>query len=228
MIVILFFLHFIAFWLTVLYSSKYPTEVSSLPFRKILPQVLFNQLIITPLVGIIFFSVFNINDDIDNNLDKNLDNILDINLHKWAYSSIPYFFQWFLIGTIKFILQFLVLNSLFSSSHYLCHKNKFLFNNVHYLHHKLIIPQSAGAIYCHPIEQIFVNLLPVFIPLILIPTDPIWVYLFIIYTTYEAVMGHTPFLSKSSRHNLHHKWVRVNFDNYPYFFDKWIGTYREF
>lgn len=49
--------------------------------------------------------------------------------------------------------------------------------------------------------------------------------------TYESVKGHTPFINHliSSKHNLHHKLLNVNYDNYPYIFVKYIfKTYRDY
>ena len=133
-----------------------------------------------------------------------------------------------IIGIPRIMLQLMVLNVCFGLFHYLCHKNKWLFANIHYKHHELDTAHGAGAIYCHPIEQIFVNLLPVFLALIFTRNEFYWSCLFVIYVSYETVMGHTPFeRKKSSRHNLHHSFYTVNFGNFPYLLDKYVfGTYR--
>jgi len=125
-----------------------------------------------------------------------------------------------------FCIQLFTINMYFSFTHYLFHKNKYLFKYIHYKHHELIIPQSSGSIYCHPFEHMFVNLTSILLPIIF-QTNLICSCVLIAFVSYESVIGHTPFIGKRSRHHLHHKYFNVNFDNFPYVFDKWVlNTYR--
>jgi len=202
---ILFLSHLIPFWVTFLYTTFKKTHKSSLCLMETLPIILFNQFIITPVFITPILYYYSGRDIYYNNL-----------------------FSYITFGLIKFILQSLLLNSYFSITHYLCHKIKYLFTNIHYIHHRLIITHGAGAIYCHPLEHIFVNLSSVILPIIVFQTDLLWSSILITYVSYETVIGHTPYINKTtSRHNLHHTYFNVNFDNSPYIFDKWIfKTYR--
>ena len=211
-ILVLYILHIGFYWGTVFYCSKFPTNKSSKSFKEISFLVLFNQLIITPILFSIFIPY----------LQKNLI-ITNLTLNYY------YFIQYVFTGTIVIFIRLFFLNILFANLHYLFHRNKFLFTNIHYLHHELVITQGAGAIYCHSLEHIIVNLLPVIIPMILFPSDLFWTSLFICFVSYETVIGHTSFEDQriTSRHNLHHKLFNINFDNFPYLFDKIIGTYKD-
>ena len=72
----------------------------------------------------------------------------------------------------------------------------------------------------------FVNLTSILLPIIIFQTNLICSCVLIAFVSYESVIGHTPFIGKISRHHLHHKYFNVNFDNFPYVFDKWVlNTY---
>ena len=62
------------------------------------------------------------------------------------------------INILKFIPVLGLVNIYFSLLHYAFHKNKFLYKNIHYIHHQLIITDGFSAFYSHPIEHIFANI----------------------------------------------------------------------
>ena len=39
--------------------------------------------------------------------------------------------------------------------------HRYIYDKIHYIHHRQIIPLGFGAIYAHPLEHLFVNLLPI-------------------------------------------------------------------
>jgi sterol desaturase/sphingolipid hydroxylase (fatty acid hydroxylase superfamily) len=204
--IILFCSHLIPFWVTVAYTSTKETLKPSVSFHKTLPIILFNQFVTT----ICFISPFLNNYPL-----------------KWT-SMISNYSSYILMGMITLFLQMFVLNIYFAITHYACHKIKYLFKYIHYLHHGLVITHGAGSIYCHPFEHMFVNLGSVLLPILLFKTDVFWSSILIAYVSYETVIGHTSYVNKiKSRHHLHHKYFNVNFDNTPYLIDKWIfNTYR--
>ena len=85
-----------------------------------------------------------------------------------------------------------------------------------------------GAIYAHPLEHIFVNMLPIGIAILLLNADFYLANIFIIHISWSTVQSHTIYLNKkSSKHGLHHYHKLCNFDNSPYIVDRILGTFRK-
>lgn len=201
---IYFFLsHFISFWLSYLNTNLYPKQKASLSKREMIPLVLFNQFILLIVTYQIEPLITHITQD----------------------TTILF---WFLNSIWKFPLMILTMNFFFGTFHYLSHRFKWIYQNVHYVHHRLVNTDGMGAIYAHPLEHIFINMLPVGIPILLFNVDFYLANIFIIVTSWEAVKSHTIYLyRKSSRHRLHHYYKLCNYDNNPYILDRILGTYRK-
>ena len=197
----LFISHFISFWLSVLNTTRYPTRKASLSKIEMLPLVLFNQFLV--FLGIYF--------------------MIDMIPH---YSGT--FLNWIVDFIWKYPCMMLTMNLLFGSLHYMSHRIKWIYQNVHYIHHRLIVSDGMGAIYTHPLEQIFVNMMPIGIAIILFNANIYLTHIFVISISWGTVQGHTYYGEKEfSKHILHHYYRMCNFDNSPYILDRILGTLRK-
>lgn len=201
----IFTAHIIGFWSSVAYYMHKPRLLASLSVKEMLPLVLFNQLVVTPAM---IYSLIEFNGE-PLTVESSLFDVCR------AIAIYP--------------VMIIILNETFAIAHYILHKNKWLYRNVHAVHHRLWIPHPIGSIYAHPIEHILGNLLPVGLAIMLTGAQWWTTYLLILQVSYETVKGHTRLISnkESSNHNLHHTKLTCNYDNSPYIFDKIMGTYRE-
>ena len=120
----------------------------------------------------------------------------------------------------------ITLDIIFGILHYYFHKNKFLYNNFHYLHHKLIITDAVSSIYAHPIDYIITNVMPSFITLYIWKVSYNMCVIYLCVFTVSVVNSHTNYKNEEqSSHGKHHIYQIYNYDNFPYLFDKLIKTY---
>jgi sterol desaturase/sphingolipid hydroxylase (fatty acid hydroxylase superfamily) len=120
-------------------------------------------------------------------------------------------FQWVLLElSICILIEELV----FYYSHRLLH-NPRIYKYIHKKHHEWTAPIAITAIYCHPIEHIFSNLLPPLLgPLILgshTATAWLWFTLAILSTLNAHCGYHFPFLPSPEAHDFHHLKFNQNF-----------------
>lgn len=113
-------------------------------------------------------------------------------------------FHWVLLELAIFIL---VEELGFYYSHRLLH-NKYLYKYIHKQHHEWTAPISVTAIYCHPIEHIFSNLLPPFFGVFImgshVATSWLWFSLAILSTLNAHSGYHLPFFPSPEAHDFHH------------------------
>lgn len=95
----------------------------------------------------------------------------------------------------------------FYYSHRLLH-SKMLYKRLHKLHHKYQAPYGLTAIYCHPIEHILSNILPVVaaFPVLKchVSTALLWITIALTTTINDHSGYHLPFLHSSELHDYHH------------------------
>lgn len=79
---------------------------------------------------------------------------------------------------------------------------------MHKIHHEWTAPVGIACIYCHPLEHMVVNLLPVVAgPLLAgshVTVAWVWLAMAITTTTITHSGYHFPFLLSSERHDYHH------------------------
>jgi len=100
----------------------------------------------------------------------------------------------------------------FYFSHRILHQ-RFFWKHIHYIHHKYKSTMPYAAIYCHPLEHLFVNLMSVFIGPILFPSSIILTKMWFHICTVNTVIQHFSHLRGNNRstHDLHHLLYRYNY-----------------
>ena len=205
----LFLNHIFFYWSSVLLTFDYKFKKPTLSTFEVMPIVLYNQFLITSLF--MFFVSF---------------------FYKLEYNITTFTIRWCITGFIRILCALLSLNMYFGTFHYICHKNKILYNYIHRIHHKMIISCGAGAIYCHPLEHIFINIMSLaFGSILFLGNDLILNHIMVAYVSYTIVQSHTVFVNNDSIntgsvHAIHHKELKYNFDNSPYIIDRYLGTHK--
>lgn len=108
-----------------------------------------------------------------------------------------------------------------------------LYNTMHYVHHRTRAPMSFNAFAIHPIEAITYWLLT-FLPFFVIPMHYIFAIIMLIYTYYVSLADHSgikfqPWFfgqSPSLFHDDHHVYFHVNYGQNFWFWDRIFGSWR--
>ena len=130
---------------------------------------------------------------------------------------------------IKFIMLQIILILLVDDLYFYClhtwmHKNQFILNKIHRVHHRAISPFALEYIYVHPLEWIMGYVGP-FIAIFLISIfSPInilafWIYQFIrniheldVHSGFKSIFSKwIPFWGESEHHDLHHEKLNGNY-----------------
>lgn len=93
----------------------------------------------------------------------------------------------------------------------LCYRflhSRYLYRFIHKRHHEWTAPIAVTAMYCHPIESIFSNMLPIFLGVFImgshVATAWLWFSLAILSTLNAHSGYHLPFLPSPEFHDFHH------------------------
>lgn len=113
----------------------------------------------------------------------------------------------------KFPLVLVFHEIMFYHAHFLLH-NRFLFRHIHYLHHEWRYPLAISTIYTHPLEQLFVNVLPIVLSGLIIDlnfsTLRFW-HIFSILNSLVLAHGGYSYKGSTSFHDIHHKKLNCNY-----------------
>lgn len=108
---------------------------------------------------------------------------------------------------LEIIFCGLVNEVMFYYSHRALHYGK-LYKWIHKKHHEWTAPVGIVAMYCHPLEQIFSNVLPILTGLFIcgshLVTATIYFTIAILVTTNDHSGYHLPFLRSPEFHDYHH------------------------
>ncbi|MPC17556.1 Fatty acid hydroxylase domain-containing protein 2 [Portunus trituberculatus] len=96
---------------------------------------------------------------------------------------------------------------LFYYFHRLCH-HRLLYKHIHKLHHEWQSPIAVTAAYAHPVEHLFVNMIPIMVGPILLGSHPATIWLWVFLATVNVLVHHSgyhlPFLPSPQFHDYHH------------------------
>lgn len=178
-------------------EKRHPTTKQKLIqlYKKILPVVIFNVCIVSPFSALYLFSFFTLT-------------------HTTNLYTIPIDLFFMIMGT----------EILFYILHRIAHI-PVIYKYVHKRHHELIEPIGLGALYCSPLEMIFVNIPPILLPGLLLGISFNMIILFSILTTFNTVInGHGGYKNNGiAFHDKHHERFNGNY-GIGYFMDKIFNT----
>jgi sterol desaturase/sphingolipid hydroxylase (fatty acid hydroxylase superfamily) len=132
----------------------------------------------------------------------------------------PWYIQLAQIPTFYFILSLI-----FYYVHRILH-TPYLYKRIHKVHHSWQTPVGCSAIYAHPIEHLLNNILPVFIPTLILKMHPIYLNIIVFITTMNSVNVHSGYnFVNAQEHDDHHKYFLCNYGAGLDVFD-WLHSTR--
>ena len=165
-------------------------------YKKCLPNILVNTILLPiPMIGVL---------------------ILFQNVLGFEFSILKMGFD-FLVGLF-------LTDIFFYTGHKLFHHPK-LYKKYHKKHHEITAPIGISALYMTPPDLYFGNIIPVYLPMIILSAHPYTIYLWMILTTVNTVvLAHSGFKNLAEFHDIHHKYFTKNY-GINIFMDKILGTF---
>jgi len=109
------------------------------------------------------------------------------------------------------LLATLMTDVFFYTGHWILHKPYF-YKNFHKKHHEITAPIGLGALYNTAPDIYIGNIIPVYLPMIILSSHPLTIRLWMILTTFNAVvLSHSGFKGLSEFHDYHHEKFNKNY-----------------
>lgn len=141
------------------------------------------------------------------------------------------------IPALQYLTALAIVDTWIYFTHRLCHINKTLYRIVHARHHLLYVSFAYGAVYAHPLESFFLDILSFILANTLAQLSPRQSMIFGSFAVFKTISDHCgyvfpydPFLLINGNgamfHDLHHQtWgLKNNFSTYTTFWDRLCGT----
>ncbi|CAE7252028.1 FAXDC2 [Symbiodinium natans] len=112
---------------------------------------------------------------------------------------------------------------LFFYGHWMMHANKYLYRNIHKIHHEFKAPMGLAAIYCHPVEFFVSDLMPLGAGLVVVRTNAftgvVWMAFAVMATQTHHCGIRWPWIdffsfnaeAQPNFHDFHHEKFNVNY-----------------
>jgi sterol desaturase/sphingolipid hydroxylase (fatty acid hydroxylase superfamily) len=168
-------------------------EKQTLTFRKFMsavPQILFNQFVVTFFVSLIFYYMY-----------------------QWRV-PVPVEFPTFGKVIFDLTISIFINEFLFYYSHRILHHPS-IYRYIHKKHHEWTAPIGLVAIYAHPFEHVISNVFPVALGPVICASHPFTIWLWYGLALFSTSVSHSgyhfPFLPSPEAHDYHHFAFTQNF-----------------
>ena len=191
-------------------------------YKKIFPLVLQNSLLsIIPAILVMGMYELTYFENINN--PNNPNNYNNYNNTNCSESSNNFHVSKFVYDII---IARLLSEIFFYCTHRLCHIN-YLYQSIHKLHHEITIPIGLSALYMTIADLYIGNIIPTYLPMLILQCHPVTIKFWMITTTLNAVIfAHSGFQGLANSHDYHHSHFNKNYGT-DLFMDKIFGTYYD-